>query len=255
MMDFSPLHKPSAQPNSTAHYSAAADNSTSPSRFTTANTPGSPASLSAVQLPPIDTAPFMSGRHEVNPAIALNLLRDIQTAITQWQAQQRQVIAAMRALYDQGPMVDGWLESTVSSQTNPAQSQPTKNADSSATILRHGDADALMQYVESLEGSHSQHLAPESVSEPNTNRDPKSQSPVSAEAPPQQGQSEYWLCRLNDNGSVHSQRCPPEQMAVVGSAIARFQKFKQLKLQQQTLEVKLQEAVDSLTGFRDHLCR
>lgn len=245
MVDFVPSHESSASPDNAALYSVVGIDSIKPPLSSTYGQVKSP----SIQLPPIDTESFVSGRHEVNPAIALNLIQDIQRSITQWQVQQRQVISAMRTLHAQGPMVDGWLQSSLPSQplraSSPQNSFHTEHLPNSATILRHGDADALMKYVEALD-SH--------------NADPGSLDNHSTDlfSPPSQDiateKSQYWLCCLKDDGSVQSQLCPPEQMATVGTAIARFQKFKQLKLQQQTLEAKLQRAVDMLTDMRTAIC-
>jgi hypothetical protein len=180
-------------------------------------------------LPPLQCEAFISQRHEVNPALALNLLQDIQETVGIWQAQQRQIVQALQGLYAQGPMVDGWLQSSLSA----FEPQP---ADASATILRHGDADALMQYVESLE---------------NSTQASSTQAP-STQAPSTQAH-QYQLCSLKEDGSVRSQCCPPEQMALVGTAITRYQKFKQLMGQKQAIEAKLQQAVDLLGGVRTQL--
>ncbi|MEM6450246.1 MAG: hypothetical protein AAF703_08035 [Cyanobacteria bacterium P01_D01_bin.105] len=204
-----------------------------------------PKALSSVQLPPIDTVSFVSGRHEVNPAIALNLIQDIQLSITNWQLQQREVISAMRTLHAQGPMVDGWLQSSRPSQpSRPIQTGHTNLLDDT-TILRHGDANALMRYVESLEV--------ESLESDNIPNEAQTVTQTGT-ADLDSGASQYWLCYLNDDGSICSQLCPAEQMVAVGTAIARFQKFKQLKLKQQALEIKLQQAVDMLTGIRTAIC-
>ena len=257
MMDFPPPHDFGAKSTQAGRHSVVGANYKR--RPSVANQPlsnlgnptGVPTSLAAVQLPPVDTAAFTSGRHEVNPAIALNLLRDIQTAITQWQAEQRHLISAMRTLYAQGPMVDGWLQSSLPNQTLLAN-QDSSHTVSDATILRHGDAEALLKYVEALE-NHASHADAQTDSVGRSQPLPLQQPSPSTPSPSQP--SEYWLCSLKDDGSVHSQPCPTEQMAVVGGAIARFQKFKQLKLKLQAIENKLQEAVDMLGGFRDHLCR
>ena len=241
-----------------------------------ANIVSAPASLAAVQLPPVETAAFVSNKHEVNPAIALNLIQELHTSVIQWQAQQRQIVSAMRAIYAQGPMVDGWLQSSSPSAASSPQPQASQqpnsnNLPSDATILRHGDADALMKYVEALESHpplelrhhHGQlSTGAEPVSKPiNSNyTDPASavsQSAAFNTQPDSRSQSErsqYWLCYLRDDGSIQSQHCPPEQTATVGRAIARFQKFKQLKSQQQAIEFKLQQAVNMLTDVRDRIC-
>ena len=187
-------------------------------------------------LPPLKNEAFLSQRHEVNPAIALNLLEDIRTVVTTWQEQLRQVVQTIRTLYAQGPMVDGWLESSLESG---------KSADGAAdsTILRHGDADTLMQYVEALE----QTGPPEADSS-------AAGSPAQSSSPAQSGSpAQYSLCCLDDEGQVQSQPCPAAQLAMVSTAIARYQKFKQLMAQKQALEAKLKNAVDQLTGVRAEL--
>ena len=256
-MDFFARHESGASHNDTALESvveidamASLPMGISSRRANRVSTVSSSASLAAVQLPPIETAAFVSGRHEVNPAIALNLIQDIQKAIFQWQAQQRQIVAAMRAIYAQGPMVDGWLQSSLPSSPVQTSSGHLAEHSTDATILRHGDADALMRYVESL-GSYgaagSNSMAEYEVQD----RLETGGAPSSVHS--SAGPTQYWLCCLSDDGSVKAQFCPPEQMATVGNAIARFQKFKQLKLQQQALEAKLQQAVDMLTGVRNNV--
>lgn len=273
-MDFLPPQESSASPDKAALYSVVGiDPIKHPSSSDSVHAAARPlASSASVQLPPIDTAAFVSGRHEVNPAIALNLIQDIQRSITQWQAQQRQVITDMRTLHAQGPMVDGWLQSSLPSQPAPTAQHTAQNLPESATILRHGDADALMRYVEALEdgrlsGSHFEadhatsaiphaagHPLNNSAKAPFASQAPHNSAPQTSAPPTSQTSSQYWLCCLGDDGTVQSQLCPPEQMATVGTAIARFQQFKQLKLQQQALETKLQQAVDLLTGVRANIC-
>lgn len=191
-----------------------------------------------IVLPPFQNEAFMSQRHEVNPALALNLLNDIQTVVITWQEQLRRLVHALRALIAQGPMVDGWLESSCA---------PEKGLDMSATgaeaaLLRHGDADALMQYVEALEhcGLASEDFAP-------------AVSPNASESFSENSPAQYRLCSLNADGTVRSQLCPPEQVAFVSTAIARYQKFKQLVAQKEAIEAKLQQAVNELTGVRARL--
>lgn len=198
--------------------------------------------LEAILLPPIQSEAFVSQRHEVNPALALNVLKDIHAKVSTWQQQLRQIVQAMRALYEQGPMVDGWLQS---SAQVPAAHLAPKAESSDHAVLRHGDADALMQYVDALERTHTAVTEADSLS---ANRSPSnslSTNPGSAH--------HYHLCSLTAEGIVRSQPCPPAQMAMVSTAIARYQKFKQLASQKQTIETKLQQAVDSLTAVRAHL--
>lgn len=188
-----------------------------------------------VVLPPLKNEAFLSQRHEVNPALALNLLEDIQAVVTLWQEQLRQVVQTIRLLYAQGPMVDGWLESSAVDSAINGRAEGAALADNASssmgsTVLRHGDADALMQYVEALEQVDGETPSKAGVSD--------------------QSSTQYSLCCLDDDGQVRSQPCPAAQMAMVSTAIARYRKFKQLMNQKQTLEAKLQSAVDELTGIR-----
>ena len=173
----------------------------------------------------------VSQRHEVNPAIAIKLLQDIQSMVLVWQTQLRQIVQSLRTLNTQGPMVDGWLESS-------ADVAIAKAADTS--LFRHGDTDALMRYVESLD-----QLPPPELN----SSAPQTSAPQTLKQP----SAQYRLCRLGNNGQMQCQACPAEQLGVVSMAIARHQKYKQLQLQKQAIEKKLQRAVDHLTGVRADL--
>ncbi|MEL6469527.1 MAG: hypothetical protein AAFQ74_07350 [Cyanobacteria bacterium J06623_4] len=204
-----------------------------------------------VALPPFQSDVTVSQRHEVNPAIALNLLREIQSKVNQWHEQLREVVQALHTLHAQGPMVDGWLESSSEA------SQSAQASAAAASILRHGDADALMQYIEALgdqavdSGAHQVNGAAPSFEGGCQN--PGSASKAGATSPTHATQ--YRLCSLDENGRVRSQPCPPEQMGIVSVAIARYQNYKQLLAKRRAIEAKLQLAVDQLTGVRSALQR
>lgn len=216
-----------------------------------------------VSLPPFENVSALSQRHEVNPALALNLLNDIQAVIITWQAQLRQLVQTIHALTAQGPMVNGWLESVVM----PSTGQKTAVQEAEATLLRHGDADALMQYVDALEqrkqaqgvtcdgsvrvemGATTQNTTTQRAANDIAGNVPE-QFSAGADAVGSESVTHYRLCSLAEDGSVRSHPCPPEQMAMVSTAIARYQKFKQLTAQKEAIEVKLQQSVDHLTGLR-----
>ncbi|MEO1392124.1 MAG: hypothetical protein AAFV90_04365 [Cyanobacteria bacterium J06634_5] len=221
----------------------------------------------SLALPPLDNAAAISQRHEVNPALALNLLADIQTNVVTWQAQLRGLVISIDGTHAQGPMVDGWLESSAD-----INSRSVAVATPEATLLRHGDTEALMRYVKALEGhERSGHnlgvqlggdLGDRRAGSTGDNCAGDSRgagrganpsaSPVGASS--HHGEAtEYWLRTLDDDGTVRSQVCPPEQIAVVSVAIARYQKYKQLVAQKEAIEAKLQQAVDLLTGVRSAL--
>lgn len=165
--------------------------------------------------------------------MALKLLKDIEQSVLVWQAKLRRVVEAIKQLHAQGPMVDGWLESSLDAVP------PVKPvaACTETTLLRHGDADALMQYVEALE----HHELGQGLPAHDALAKERDGTSVGAQ---------YRLCWLSNEGKVRSRVCPPEQMAVVSTAIARYQTCKQLLAQQQILEAHLQATIDGLTDVR-----
>ncbi|HEY9880594.1 MAG TPA: hypothetical protein V6D29_19205 [Leptolyngbyaceae cyanobacterium] len=172
-------------------------------------------------LPRKKRAALSSHRHDANPALAMKVLRDIQEAVEGWHQNLRQVLLDIQAIYMEGPMVEGWLETV---QPGPPGSGKT------ASVLRHADPQELTQYVE--------HLCRESsVGRPA----PKGQEP------------QYRLCSLDADGQVQCQICPPDQLPFVSMAIARHQKLRQHLNQKQYLEAKLKRAVEALSQVREEL--
>lgn len=200
-----------------------------------------------VMLPPVRSEAFMSQRHEVNPALALNLLNDIQSKVLRWQDQLRKIVQALNALHAQGPMVEGWIESSVADADATGMGQ-----DANATLLRHGDTDALLQYIDSLDNTSVSPAAPVGpISSPSANH--SAANPRGNVSANPKSSTEYRLCKLDANGRVQSQPCPAEQMGVVSIAIARYQKFKQLLEQKEVIDAKLKQAVEQLTQVRSSL--
>ena len=206
-----------------------------------------------VVLPAMALVSPHSNRHEVKPALAFKLLKDIEQSVIVWQTELRRVVSAIEALHSQGPMVDGWLDCSTNDEIGSTQA----THDTETTLLRHGDTDTLMRYVEALESQEldqgssqgldrglGQEIGTETL---------RSETPASAVAD-SAGVStgaQYRLCWLDDEGNVCSQPCPPEQMLVVSTAIARYQKCKQLLARRQMLEARLQSVVDGLTDVRN----
>ena len=195
----------------------------------------------SVILPPVySDSSFVSQKHEVNPALAFNLLGDIQSVVSGWQEQLRQLVQTIHALQAQGPMVDGWIEAC-----NQANSAPPSHQthEAQTALLRHGDTEALMQYIEALDTCTQQQTS----SQLPTDRASIDSQPEQQATHPT---TQYRLCSLDTSGRVNSQPCPTEQIGIVSLAIARHQKFKQLLSQKQAIETKLQKVVDQLTGVR-----
>jgi hypothetical protein len=177
---------------------------------------------------------FSRHRHDANPALALKVLQDIQMAVEGWHGELKQTVQQIQALYMEGPIVDGWLETIESS---PA---PSPSVQTDAALLRHGDPQALSTYVERL---------CEALEDNPGATEPSATEPQTATA----GTPSYRLCSLNPDGQLQSMPCPPEQVSTLSLAIARHQKLRQLLDQKRFLEAKLKRAVEVLTGSRDSL--
>ncbi|MBE9158674.1 hypothetical protein IQ265_17815 [Nodosilinea sp. LEGE 06152] len=169
---------------------------------------------------------FSRHRHDANPALAVKVLQDIQMAVEAWHQDLKQTVQRIQALYMEGPIVDGWLE-TVDDQSG------TATAIDSA-LLRHGDPQDLSGYVDRL----CQSL----------------ESPAPPAAPGHAvGRPGYRLCNLDSDGRVQHFPCPPEQLSTISLAIARHQKLRQLLDHKRFLEAKLKRTVEVMTSSRDAL--
>jgi hypothetical protein len=171
-------------------------------------------------------------RNATNPNLAMSLLKDIETTVVAWQLELEQTILQIQAVYADGPIVEGWLES----QASHVQSQASASSADVAT-LRHGEVDRLMEYVEAI-----------------CNPNPMSSgqaAPSQAQAFAQTGEdsfsSAYRLCGLDADGRLWSRSCPTQQVPYVSLAIARYQKLRILLSQKQTLENRLNQLIQSLT--------
>lgn len=172
-------------------------------------------------MPPKRRAVISSHRHDANPALATKVLHDIHESVESWHQSLRKVLLDIQAIYMEGPMVEGWLETV---QPGPSGSGKT------ASVLRHADPQELTQYIE--------RLCRESTGGHKT---------------PQGPEPQYRLCSLDVDGQVHCQICPPDQLPFVSMAIARHQKLRQYLNQKQYLEAKLKRAVEALTLVREEL--
>ncbi len=92
----------------------------------------------SLHLPKVKFTPFTSHRNGVNPDLAINLLQDMLVQTQKWRAELKMVLLAIETLYHEGPIVDGWLESS------------TDKMVSTASVLRHESLDRLMDYVDEL---------------------------------------------------------------------------------------------------------
>lgn len=184
------------------------------------------AQLSHLPLLPRRKRPtFSRHRHDANPALAVKVLQDIQLAVEAWHHDLKQTVQRIQALYMEGPIVDGWLE-TVDNQAGAAAID--------SALLRHADPQDLSGYVERL----CQSL----------------ETPVSPPPPATVlGRPGYRLCSLDADGQVQHFPCPPDQLSTLSLAIARHQKLRQLLDHKQFLEAKLKRTVEVMTNSRDLL--
>jgi hypothetical protein len=177
-------------------------------------------------LPKFKLPSFSSHRHVANPALAMGLLKELEGTVENWQAELQQILLQIQALYLEGPIVDGWLES------HSHEPQPSRPDISGSAVIRHADVDHLMDYVQEI-----------------CNTQPETQQTVSCETP----RTGYRLCGLSEDGQPWSRPCPPEQLPHVSLAIARYQKLRQLLGRRQYLEARLSQLAKTLVALHGRL--
>ncbi|MCY7274077.1 MAG: hypothetical protein LH702_10090, partial [Phormidesmis sp. CAN_BIN44] len=89
-------------------------------------------------LPKLKAPSFSSHRNGANPALATNLLNEIQAMVEDWQTELHKILQQIQDLYLEGPIVDGWLESH------------SREPEVDSSVLRHAEVDRLMDYVEEI---------------------------------------------------------------------------------------------------------
>lgn len=183
-----------------------------------------PSASQALPTRPRSKRPVLtSHRHDANPALALKVLQDIHLAVDSWHQELRQIINQIQELYLEGPIVEGWLEAVPDGGSGPA---PEAN---DSALLRHADPQQLQAYVNQRWGQTApgQSLNPE---------------------PPR-----YNLCRLDSDGRMQCQPCPPDQLSHITLAVARHQRLRQYLSQKHYLEARLKRAVEVLGRVRQEL--
>ncbi|BAY39626.1 hypothetical protein NIES2111_40020 [Nostoc sp. NIES-2111] len=168
-------------------------------------------------LPKFKTTTFSSHRHGANPALAMNILQEIQETVAGWQQELHNILQQIQDIYLEGPIVNGWLES------NPSEPETGGTA-----TLRHAEVDQLMNYVEEICAND-------------------------GKTPHQAYRTGYNLCGLDNSGKVWSRPCPADQLVSVSMAIARYQKLRQLLGRKQYLETRLSQLAESLVVLHSHI--
>ena len=175
---------------------------------------GAPTSANSLPLPKAKPPSFSSHRHALNPNLAVGLLREVESVVITWQLELEQTVLGIQALYLEGPIVDGWLES------HPVGS-PQVMQSIGATTLRHAEIERLMDYVDE-------------ICRTNPTTEPEFRT-------------SYRLCGLDSDGQLWSRPCPSQQVPQVSLAIARYQKLRILLARKQTLETRLHRLIQNLT--------
>lgn len=170
-----------------------------------------------LDLPKFKAPLFTNHRNVANPALSMNILQEIEQIVANWQVELQTIVRQIQDIYLEGPIVNGWLES-----------QPIEPITGTAT-LRHAEVDQLMNYVEEI---------------------CKTQTRTASKDGHSTG---YRLCGLDAAGKVWTRPCPPEQVASVSMAIARYQKLRQLLTRKQTLETRLGQLAETLIMLHAHL--
>ncbi|MGA7934266.1 MAG: hypothetical protein WCA35_12025 [Kovacikia sp.] len=179
-------------------------------------------------LPRLKSPTFTTHRNAANPALTMNLLKEMEVIVAGWQEELQQVLRQLQDLYLEGPIVDGWLESYT-------------HQEGEAPAFRHADVDCLIDYVEKMRGST--RLEPDSVPSPDRTLLPE--QGISAAG--------YRLCGLNEDGQLWFRHCPSEQVPSVSIAIARYQRLRILLSRKQYLETQLSQFAETLIVIRGKL--
>lgn len=157
-------------------------------------------------LPEFNSPSINDCKPTQEPAIALEAPQSEDPALLV--TQEQEIVQQIQELYNEGPIVDGWLESYHPSEVE-------------RDLIVYDATQHSVEYVEAL-GSQ----------EPGK---------VTCEAP----RSAYRLCGVHPSGQNWSYPCPLEQLASVSIAIARYEKLVQLLERRQVITTRLSELAKS----------
>ena len=173
-------------------------------------------------LPKFKTPNFTSHHNSANPALATNVLQEIQQIAELWQTELQKIVRQIQDIYLQGPIINGWLESDVQEKPQGGDSSEGK------AKLRHAEVEQLMDYVEKICAAQKEAI----------NKAPR---------------AGYRLCGLDSSGKVWSRPCPPEEVASVSMGIARYKKLQQMLGRKQYLENRLNQLAKTLVVLHGHI--
>ncbi|MEM7579414.1 MAG: hypothetical protein ACFB02_16265 [Mastigocoleus sp.] len=189
---------------------------------------------STPNLPKFKPPQFTNHRNGVNSALAGNILREISIIVESWHSELKATIRQIQDIYIEGPIINGWLESDITSppEKNNEQAIPESDNQKGKATLRHGEVDQLMDYIEEICA----------VQEKATN-----------EAINKSQKAGYRLCGLDDSGQVWSRPCPQEEIPSISMGIARYHKLRQFLARKQYLENKLNNIAENLVVLHGNL--
>lgn len=169
-------------------------------------------------LPKLKPLNISEHRHAANPALAMNLLQEIEEIVARWQTELQTIVRQIQDIYIEGPIVDGWLESHA------------RDAQEAQGTVRPTTVDRLMDYVA---------------------EEWQAEGDVTLESP----RTGYRLCGLDASGQFWARPCPSDQVVSISLAIARHQKLRQLLTRKQELETRLSQLAETLIVMHSHLSK
>lgn len=219
---------PSQHPNSKPRSAMTLPAALAPA--TLASTPPAPRSATALVQPPRQWSQSAVGMipgqrlSAYTPPLAISLLKEIEAVLSNWQDSLRQVMQQIQELYQEGPIVDGWLESYNPEPEPTIASLPMGAIASADPAIPSGQlARPTTTHRTTLSGHRSEQT------------------------------SGYRLCGLNEQGQVWFRHCPPEQVADISLAIVRHHKLRQLLAHKQTLEARLHQLTEALVAVHGQM--
>lgn len=177
--------------------------------------------LKVPSLPKVQTTMDLPETIGVDPTPAMNFLKEIEAKLMGWQHELRQVVQQIQMLYDEGPILDGWLES-----------QEQEHHGEQFQVQRMGRdpyGDSRLRDLGYGEEIHAEN--------------------VSYQVP----RTGYHLCGFDERGQPWSRPCPPEQVAQVSVAIARYHKICEFLNRKAFLEKRLDQLTETLAVVHENL--
>ncbi|MEM7555496.1 MAG: hypothetical protein AAF378_15630 [Cyanobacteria bacterium P01_A01_bin.84] len=190
---------------------------------------------STPNLPKYKPPQFTNHRNGANPALASNLLKEISAIAESWQSELKMLIRQIQDIYIEGSIINGWLESDITSSPTEASKKTTEEdpeKKKGTATLRHGEVHQLMDYIEEICATQE-----------------KATSKVTNKA----SRTGYRLCGLDNSGKVWSRPCPQEEIPRVSMGIARYHKLRQLLGRKQYLENRLNNLAETLVILHGHI--